>query len=223
MKAILLDFDGTILDTESPQYESWKAVYADFAVDLPVELYARCIGSSHERFDPVQHLESETGKPIDWDAIHPRRRAHYRDLLEREEILPGITELLEQAGERGLKLAIASSSPRDWVLPLLEKHGLVDSFDAIVTLDDVSQPKPDPELFLLALERLAVERKEAIVIEDSPNGCEAAARAGIFCVFVPNLLTARLEVRHRHWRLDSLAQTTVVELEKRLGGNEDVG
>ena len=94
----------------------------------------------------------------------------------------------------------------------LDRLGVTDLFDAIVTGDDVARVKPDPELYLLALARLGLEPHEAIVFEDAPNGVLAAKRAGIFTVAVPNALTCDLPLDHADLRVASLADLPLTDL-----------
>jgi len=216
MKAIIMDFDGTVLDTETPVFESWKTVYAKYEVELPIALYGRCIGSSDDRFNPAEYLESRLGRNLDWESITPVRRALSKALLDKQKVLPGIIDLLEQAKREGMTLAIASSSPRNWVEPLLEKHGLLKYFKVVVTLDDVEHVKPAPDLFLTALKRTGTDPRNAIAIEDSPNGCIAAKAAGLYCVLVPNPVTRFLKFEHYDFKLDSLKQTDLAALAIKL-------
>lgn len=121
-------------------------------------------------------------------------------------MLPGIAATVSTANARGLKVAVASSSTRRWVTRNLKKFGILDRFDTICTRDDVSAVKPDPALYLLALERLGVTADEAIAFEDSPNGILAAKGAGIFCVFVPNPLMTHVTSHVADRRLNSLEE-----------------
>ena len=107
---------------------------------------------------------------------------------------------------RDLKLAIASSSTQKWVTRNLRKFGLLDQFDAVCTRDYVAAVKPDPALYLLALERLGVTADEAIAFEDSPPGILAAKRAGLFCIAIPNQLTKDLLLDRADRRLSSLLE-----------------
>ena len=119
---------------------------------------------------------------------------------------PGIAACVASARTRGLKLAVASSSTQKWVTGNLRKFALLDHFDAICTRDYVQAPKPDPALYLLALERLNVTADEAIAFEDSPNGILAAKRAGLYCVVIPNQLTKDLSLELADRRLNSLEE-----------------
>src|SRR6202035_584891 len=94
------------------------------------------------------------------------------------------------------KIAVASSSPRSWVVQHLMRLGLLDKFDAMKFGDEVVHRKPDPELYLAALDLLGARPEQAIALEDSPNGVRAAQNAGIYCVAIPNPITAQLPLGH---------------------------
>lgn len=213
MKALIFDFDGLILDTEMPDYESWQEVYHQHGVDLPLEKWGSIVGGNAESdFDPYDYLEELVGKPVDRDAIWIQRRKKYLDNLESQPILPGVVDLLNEAKQRGLKLGVASSSPEAWVHGHLTRLGLIDKFDCICTADDVENTKPDPTLFLQTAEGLGVSPDQAIVFEDSPNGVLAANRAGIFVVAVPNAVTIQLSLEHANLIVSSLDILSLQEL-----------
>ena len=123
-------------------------------------------------------------------------------------------ETILEAKRLGLKLAIASSSPHSWVDTHAKRLGIFDDFDKVITSDEVGieRTKPNPDLFLLALEQLNVRANEAIVFEDSPNGVRAAQSAGIFVVAVPNSVTSLLAIENANLTLNSLADLPLVEL-----------
>jgi len=126
--------------------------------------------------------------------------------MKEQPLLPGIAACVASAKTRGLKLAVASSSTEDWVTGNLRKFALLDRFDAICTRDNVASVKPDPALYLLALEKLGVTADEAIAFEDSPPGILAAKRAGLFCIAIPNPLTRDLPLGLADRRLSSLEE-----------------
>ena len=133
-----------------------------------------------------------------------------------QQLLPGVERYLADARRLGLKTAIASSSTSSWVTDHLERFGIHEHFDAILCREDVSLTKPDPELYRKALERLSVTAGEAIAFEDSSNGIRAAKAAGIFCVAVPNPLTADLDLRQADLRLPSLEAVPLQALVDRV-------
>ena len=213
MQALIFDFDGLILDTEVPDFQSWQEVYREHGCELPLQTWASIVGgTAASNFDPYDYLEELFGGPVDRQAIWIKRRKRDVELIAQQPILPGVEDYLAEAKRLGLKLAIASSSPESWVRGHLTRLGLVANFDTICTADDVEHTKPAPDLFLAALANLNVPANQAIVFEDSPNGVLAANRAGIYCVAVPNPLTAQLSLDHADLVLNSLADLTLEAL-----------
>lgn len=211
IRALLFDFDGLIVDTETPSYASWQEVYREHGQELPLDRWAAIIGTIGG-FEPLDYLEELHG-PIDRDAVRARRQEHELRLLEIEQLRPGILEYLEEAGRMELKTAIVSSSSRRWVDRHLARLERAEHFDEIVTADlDPERSKPRPTLYLEALERLAVRPEEAIAFEDSPNGVTAAKAAGIYTVAVPNGVTVSLGLDEADLVLESLAELPLREL-----------
>ena len=189
IRAIIFDFDGLILDTESPMRTAWLETFAEHGLAVSAEQWASLLGASADPPEAYELLEKHLDTAIDRTAIHDHVMERELQLLESEDVLPGIRELIGEAKAADLSLAVASSSERSWVHGLLTQHGLIESFEAIVCAEDVAQTKPSPDLFLKALERLDVEASEAIVFEDSEHGIRAAMAAGVFRVAVPNKVT----------------------------------
>lgn len=205
IQALIFDFDGLILDTEVPDYQAWLEVYAEYGCDLPLSTWASYIGGAADVFDAYSDLEAQSGRFIDRQAIRAKRKKRYSELVAAQPILPGIVEYITTAKQLGLQLAVASSGSRYWVISNLTRLALLDSFDYVKCADDVERVKPDPALYLAALDALQVDPHEAIAFEDSPNGVTAAQHAGIFCVAIPNPLTSQLPLEHADLRLNSLA------------------
>jgi HAD superfamily hydrolase (TIGR01509 family) len=212
IQALIFDFDGLILDTEQSEFQAWQEVYAEHNVYLPLEQWALCIGGAAELFDPYAYLESLVGRSVQREEIAVKRRARHLELLAQQTVLPGVTDYLNAAKRLGLKVGVASSSSRNWVVGHLSQLGLLSYFNYIRCGDEVARKKPDPELYLAVLAALDVQAEQAIVLEDSPNGILAARRAGIFCVAVPNPLTSQLPLDHADLRLSSLADMSLERL-----------
>ena len=216
-KALIFDFDGLILDTEVPDYESWQSVYARYGQDLPMSLWGQVVGGDGgSDFDPHTYLEKLTEQSLDREEVWISRRTAYLDTVAQQPIMPGVEDYLARAQARGLKLGVASSSPENWVHGHLNRLGLFECFDAIRTADDVARTKPDPALYLGALEALRVSAEEAVVFEDSANGVQAAKAAGIYTVAVPNEITRQLEIVGADLRLNSLAELPLEDLLARV-------
>jgi HAD superfamily hydrolase (TIGR01509 family) len=212
IKALIFDFDGLILETEGPIYQSWLELYAFYGVDLPLSTWSHTIGAGSEAFDPLQNLETQVGHPLDLQSIIPIQRARERELIAAQPIRPGVESCLADARQRGLRIGLASSSPCEWVTGYLAERSLISYFDCIRGRDDVRLAKPDPELYLSVLAALDIQACEAIAFEDSPNGIRAAKAAGIFCVAVPSPLTRQLSLDQADLQLDSLADLPLEKL-----------
>lgn len=212
IKAILFDFDGTILDTEYPEYLSWCTVYESFGCTLPLDKWLDSIGRGAATFDPYAELAILRGEPVDRDAVRATRRAHFAEQMRDAPLLPGIEPLLIEAKEGNIRCAVVSSSPREWIMRYLPLYGIESYFHSLCTGCEVVNTKPDPDLYLLALERLQLAPDEVVALEDSPNGVRAAQAAGIFCVAVPNRMTRNMAFHHADHVLPSLYGITVSHL-----------
>ena len=212
IRAIIFDFDGLIIETEEPTYLSWVEVYKYFGFPLPLATWSAVIGTTHGDFNPQLELERLLNHPVDWETVEPIRQASENALIEAQPILPGAEAYLRNARHLGLKIGLASNSPTRWVIGHLTRIGLVDCFDCIRTSDDVHSFKPDPSVYLSALNGLAVSADDAFALEDSPLGIRAAKSAGLFCVAVPNKLTRRLDLSGADFQLGSLTGLPLEQL-----------
>jgi HAD superfamily hydrolase (TIGR01509 family) len=212
IRGLLFDFDGLILDTESPSLAGWQRLYEEHGHELPLDRWAQSVGT-RGGWDPMTHLEELVGSPLERDVLHARRRAHELSLIEAEELRPGIVDYLAAARRLGLKRAIVSSSSRPWVDLHLHRLEQALGWDAILTADhDESRAKPAPALYLEALERLSLAAEEAVAFEDSPHGVRAARSAGIFVVAVPNAVTRDYGLEEADLLVESLADLPPDEL-----------
>jgi HAD superfamily hydrolase (TIGR01509 family) len=216
IRALVFDFDGLIVDTEGPIFRAWQRIYREHGQELPRERWLTIIGTATGPFDPLLDLRKRTGEALAGDALDALERRYYQEATAMQQLLPGVERYLADARRLQLKTAVASSSKATWVMDHLERFGIQENFDAILCREDVSRTKPDPELYLKALERLAVTPSEAIAFEDSANGIRAAKAAGIFCVAVPNPLTADMDLHQADLRLESLEATTLESLLEQL-------
>ena len=206
--ALIFDFDGLIVDSETPGFQAWSEVFDTHGGTLPFEKYSACIGTIGG-FDLHGYLEEQTGQRFEREQLETACNNRWLELMKDQPLRPGIVECVSSAKARGMKLAIASSSTQRWVSSNLRRFKLLEYFDALCTSDYVDAVKPDPALYLLALQRLGVRSEEAIAFEDSPNGILAAKRAGIFCVAIPNALTKELPLELADRRLSSLLEFDV--------------
>lgn len=218
IRAVIFDFDGLILDTEGPIFQSWVEVYASYGQVLPKDLWVKLIGTWDNLFDPVAHLEDMLHKRLDWPSIEVRRSRYESDLVLSQPVLPGVVDYLQDARRLGLMIGLASSSDRQWVLGHLERLSLRPYFDCIRVKDDVQHTKPAPDLFLAVMKSFGIEGCEGVVLEDSLHGITAAKIAGLYAVAVPHALTADLSFEGADLRLSSLAEMPLEKLVARFNG-----
>ncbi|MCP4166100.1 MAG: HAD-IA family hydrolase [Chloroflexi bacterium] len=212
IQAIIFDFDGTIIDTEMPDYQTWQEMFQAHGAELSFDAWKNTVGKPDGYFDFYGHLEAECGHEVNREEVRIQRRARYRELVGLQPLRPGIADYLSQAKCLGLGLGIATSNTRQWLTWYMERRNLHHYFDCIFTADDVEYAKPDPALYLMAVEALNIQPQQAIAVEDSPTGAVAAMRAGLFTVAVPNAVTGQLTFEHTHLRLDSLADMPLDDL-----------
>jgi HAD superfamily hydrolase (TIGR01509 family) len=206
IKALIFDFDGLIIDSESPEFEAWQELFAEYGRELGPELWADLVGRPPTHFDLYGYFCKHIDPVLDVEKLRQDRRARVIALTIAQPILPGVEEYLRGATALGLKIGMASSSSRDHVRGHLERLELLHYFQSIRCFEDTERHKPDPTPYLKVLEDLGVNADEAIALEDSPHGIAAAKAAGIFCVAVPNPITCRLPLGHADHRLTSLAE-----------------
>ena len=209
----MFDFDGLIADTEWPEYQAVASLFEDYGLDYPPEAWVDCVGSVAAA-DWQGQLESRLGRAIDRAALDDERRRRNRALLEGLEPLPGVVALLDVAEAAGLALAVASSSPRNWVEGHLERFGLRSRFSAVRTRDDVNLVKPAPDLYQAACAALAVAPARAVALEDSAHGVAAAVSAGMAVVAVPNRLTNYLDLSGATLKVSSVDELDLARLER---------
>jgi HAD superfamily hydrolase (TIGR01509 family) len=217
IKALIFDFDGLIMDTESPEVDGWKAIYAEYGQEFPLQVWLQeVIGSTIANFDPASHLAARLGRELDLPALRARVRRHRLQKLSISPSLPGVMDYLEAARRLGLRLAVASSSEHAWVEKYLNQLGLLQAFEVIICREDVRNIKPEPDLFLAVLEALKLQAKDVLVFEDSQNGVLAARRAGLRVVAVPNPITALGTIEGASLVLSSLAEIPLEDLLKQF-------
>ena len=217
VRGLLFDFDGLLVDTESPSRRGWEELYREHGHELPLDQWATLVGTIGAPFDPFAHLEELVGTPLDRDTLIERKRTRESELIDLEDLRPGVEDYLAEAKLRGLSTAIVSSSTAPWIQQNLHRLGRADGWDVIVTADgDRSRAKPSPTLYLEALEALGLAADEAIAFEDSPNGVRAAKAAGLACVAVPNPITETLALDEADLVVPSLADLPFEDLLRRL-------
>jgi putative hydrolase of the HAD superfamily len=220
VRGLLFDFDGLLIDTETPSRLAYEELYREHGHELPLDKWATLVGTIGAEFSPDDHLEELVGRPLDRRRLSERRRARELELCDLEDLRPGIEDYLAEAERRGLATAIVSSSSLDWIARHLERLDRADGWDAIVAADgDVERAKPQPALYLEALDALGLQPSEAIAFEDSVNGIRAAQAAGVFVVAVPNPITETFALEEADLLLGSLEDVQLEDLLARVDGS----
>lgn len=213
MQAVIFDFDGTILDTETVSFECWRDTYAEHGLSLTVEMWSHNVGGDgYHAFHPFETLERLYGREQDWTRVHEARRARYHARVNSLDCIPGVREAIDEARRAGMQVAVASSSEAEIVRGHLERLGLMDTLDVISCGDEVEAIKPHPAVYLAALEKLGVTAREAFAIEDSTTGIAAAKAAGLYCIAIANSVTQALDLSKADRRITSLADIPFQQL-----------
>ena len=220
MDAIVFDFDGLVLDTETCSYTSVAAAFAEHGAELDRAWWQHEILGTAEHPHWTVFLVERATLPIDdLDAVQRRRLEQHHALVAKEVVRPGVIELLDEAAEAGIACAVASSSAHDWVDRHLERLGLLDRFAAVRCGDDVApgRTKPAPDLFLAACAAVGADPAASIALEDSPNGVTGAVAAGMTVVGVAAGMTEGLPLLGAHRVVRSLEEVTLADLHALLG------
>lgn len=218
LAGILFDFDGLVLDTETSEYLTVAESFADHGLELSRDEWVKIIGTAdHPHW--TEMLETALGRPLsNLEEVLETRRARHHARISQETVRPGVVELATAARDAGVGVAIASSSPLDWVEGHITRLGIDHLFPVRATRDDVGQfrTKPFPDLFLLAAERLGHDPADCVVLEDSEPGIAAGNTAGCATVAVPGGMTAHLEFEHADLVVPSLVDVDLARLDALL-------
>ncbi len=213
--AIIFDFDGLMVDTETAAFTAWSEIYQEHGAVLHLEQWVACVGSSYASFDPVQNLAAQLDRALDRTALIAEKERRKADACSRAPAMAGVVERLAEAAALGLAVAVASSSPRDWVTGHLARLGLLARIPVIRTSEDVARVKPFPDLYLAAAAGLGVQPAACLVVEDSLNGVRAAKAAAMLCYAVPNAITRSLDFTAADGVLSSLAAVRLADIVRR--------
>lgn len=194
LKALIFDFDGTIVDTETPDFLAWRDTFLEFGCTFPEDRIRNSAGSSTQ-FEPLSYLLENSMFAADIRSVKLFWQGRYEASIAKSIEAAGLRTLLENAREKCLRLAIASSSSRNWIVTHLSRLGLLHWFDFISSGSDVNRVKPYPDVYLHCLAGLQCQPNEVIAFEDSKNGVLASKSADIYTIWIPNDVTRKQEVQ----------------------------
>jgi len=212
IRALVFDFDGLILDTETPIIEAYGEVHAAHGRPFERAEFTRAIGHYDYAFNPWRAF----GPGADAAALEVQRHQHNQARTLAQPVLPGVVALLAAARTAGLRLGVASNSSHGHVEGHLQRLGLHAAFEFFACRGDAPSPKPEPDLYRLVLQRFGLRGSEAVAFEDSRTGVLAAKRAGLHVVAVPNPSTAHHDFASADLRATSLAEVTLEVLTARF-------
>jgi HAD superfamily hydrolase (TIGR01509 family) len=201
--AVVFDCDGLLAETEAGWTRAETAIFREHGYDFGAEQKQLLIGGTLA--SAGEAMAAYFGLPGTGELLAARlARLVWQELAAGAPAMPGALEIAETLRHRGIPIAVASNSPREFVAAALDSAGLLDLFEVIVSSDDVENAKPAPDLYLTACARLAAEPERSVAFEDSRTGVASARAAKMFVIGVPSTPGTPLEA---HVTYDSLAHT----------------
>lgn len=207
IQAVLFDLDGTLIDSERFYFDAWSRIlkaHFDLSIDFVdwIEHFA-----GHTMSYNLGTLKRVFGVDISPEFMVPAIEKRYAEAgMQNIPLMPFAEEILTALQNSGMRIALVTSSYRQTVDLVLGHHGLLDYFEFFVTREEVEQPKPDPEPYLLAQRMLNLPAQTIAVIEDTHTGCTAAQRAGLYCIAVSRQAVERKKLNRADELLNDLAE-----------------
>jgi len=182
-EAVIFDMDGVLVNSEPLYVEVEQTNFRQLGLEISEDEHQTYQGTATDRMWELIKERHGVEQPVkDLVKMTNNLITPYFNSLEKMEAMPGVEKLIKKLKEKGIPLALASSSYADVIEIILQKTGLKKYFDVVVDSQLAGASKPEPEIFLLAAQKLGVQPEKCIVIEDSTNGIKAAKAAGMFCI-----------------------------------------
>lgn len=209
-KAVIWDMDGVIADTAPYHQRAWQEVFRQRGKSYTEDDFRSNFGKRNDTI--IRNILGSKITPVEMEAIANEKEANFRERT-RDNIkpLPGAIELLHSLNEHGFSQALGSSAPIENIRLVTQELGIEDLFQVIVSGRDVKEGKPSPQGFLLAAEKLGIEPKDCVVIEDATAGVTAAKRAGMLCLAVTNT-SPKTKLASADLIVDTLEKVSVSDL-----------
>ena len=201
VNGVIFDMDGLIFDTERLSFNAWRDICAEIGYEMDRAFYCTLIGRNLKGFGKL--MIEKFGEDFPLESLYEKKIKHQMKAIEKDGIplKRGLHELLNYLKENGYKVAVATSTSRDRAEYLLKLGGVLEKADYVICGDEVVNSKPDPEIFLKAAEKLGVEPKECMVLEDSGAGIEAAYSAGMLGVNIPDMKEPDENMKSKSYRI----------------------
>ena len=218
-KAVIWDMDGVIADTAPYHLSAWQQVFQKRGVNFTEEDFRRTFGQRNDTI--IRNTLGEETPQSEIDDIAREKERNFRKVVRQNiKPLPGAIKLIKLLKEREFKMALASSAPIENIRLLTKGLGINKWFQSIICDKDVTEGKPSPQGFLLAAQRLGVEPKNCIVIEDAVAGITAAKRAGMHCLAITNT-HPRMSLMEADLIVDTLEAVSVSDLEELINPSRE--
>jgi HAD superfamily hydrolase (TIGR01509 family) len=213
LAAVVFDFDGIVMDSETPEFESHRRVFEQYGAALSTDEWCDQIGIWNDAQDErwFRELCSRCSNAPDAGTFLAEKRRVFDEVAPHQP-MRGIRELLMELATARIPAAIASSSSASWIARATERIGVDRLFAAVVTGDDVARRKPAPDIYLEAARRLGVDPALAVAIEDSAPGIAAARAAGMATVAIPHWLTEKHDLSGADLRVAHAGELTLTRL-----------
>src|SRR5262245_18113361 len=220
LQAVVLDFDGVVLDSESAEFEAHRRIFERYGATLTVEEWTSQIGIYSESQATRWHDRLRELSPMapDLDSFQAERSKLFAQLLSNHP-MPGIEALLDEVERAHVPVAIASTEPELWVVGATARDGIGARVRTIVSANDETRRKPAPDVYLEAVRRLSAEPSRSVAIEDSGPGIRSALAAGLKTIAIPHRLTHGHDLAGAHLRVSSATELTLDALETLVDRN----
>ena len=217
IKGVIFDMDGLMFDTERIYYKGWQEAARTYGYEITWEIYTQIVARNSTYIGMV--LRKLLGEAFPFEVVNAKKRAISDEIVAREGIRQkkGLVKLLDYLEDRGIQKAVATSSMREKAMRYLEIGGVKERFETIICGSDVAESKPNPEIFLRAAASLDLKPEECLVLEDSRLGIEAASRAGMTGIFIPDLVEADEKIRDYASEIFASLEDVITFLENKRG------
>ena len=194
-RAVIFDMDGIIFDSERLVLECWEALAVKYQLEGMREAYYPCIGTNEAKTREI--MEAYYGETFPYETFRQESSVLFHERIKREglSVKKGVRELLEYLKEQNIPVGLASSTRLSVVAQELQQAGLYEYFCAVTGGDQLKHSKPEPDIYLMACEKMGVRPEETYAVEDSYNGIRSSYRAGMMPIMVPDLLAPTEEMK----------------------------